>query len=149
MQAEEAVEQRDHGRDERELGLEVALPAAPVDTGVERKERPVVEVPRHRRGVQLPPGVRVEERGGDVVQAQGSAQREDEKKREPAARGDVAGAARKGNVGLTGGGQDGHSAPAPGAQRDPEVPLRGGAQLLLRRVRTARGGRRRSGSRRR
>ncbi len=81
METEQPIQDRDNGRHQRELRLEVSGPAAPVDSGIERKERALVEVAGHGRRIELPPRVRVEERGGDVIEPEGGAQREDAEER--------------------------------------------------------------------
>ena len=85
VQAEEAVEDGNDRRDERELRFEIAVPAAPVDAGIERKERPFVEVPGHRGGIELTPGVGVQERVADVIEAKRRTEREDQRERQAAA----------------------------------------------------------------
>ena len=55
---------------------------APVDLRIERQEPVFIEVARHGGGIELPPGMRIDERSGQMEEAKAGRERQDEKERE-------------------------------------------------------------------
>ena len=78
MQTEYFVDDGDQGRDEGKFRFEVPVAASPVDLGIKRNERAFVEIARHRGGVELPPCVRIDKRRGQMKQAKGRSERENQ-----------------------------------------------------------------------
>src|SRR5262245_43821386 len=72
------VDDGDQGGDERALRLEIPMAATPIHLRIERNEGVFVEVARHGGGVELPPGMRIHKRGGEMKQAKGGAERQDQ-----------------------------------------------------------------------
>jgi hypothetical protein len=54
------------------------MPAAPVNLRIERNEPVFVEVARHRGSIELSPGVRIDERRGEMKKAKGGAEHQDQ-----------------------------------------------------------------------
>ena len=81
---ERALEQSHRVGKRGELGLDVPRPgSAPVHLRVEEPVAPLMEVPRHRGGVRLPPGVDSQDGSAHLNQPEPEREGENERKGEP------------------------------------------------------------------
>src|SRR5262249_35996306 len=78
VRPDDSVDHRDERGNDRTLRLEVAMTPAPVDLRIERKESVFVEVARHRDGIELSPGMRVNKRRRQMEKAEAGPERQDE-----------------------------------------------------------------------
>ena len=82
MRPDDPVDHSDQRGNEGTLRFEVAIPPAPINLRIERAERAFVEIARHGDGIELPPGMRVGERSGEVEKAKAGGERQDQQERE-------------------------------------------------------------------
>jgi hypothetical protein len=80
VQASDFIEERDKRRDQRALGLHIAVAPSPIDLRIERNEGPFIEVARHGGRIELPPCVRINERSGEMEEPKRGAERQDQQK---------------------------------------------------------------------
>ncbi|MBW8894943.1 MAG: hypothetical protein JF613_01980 [Acidobacteria bacterium] len=80
MEAGDFVQQRDERRNQRAFGFEIAVAPAPIDLRIEREKGPFIEVARHGGGIELPPGVRVDEGSGEMKEPKRGAECQDQQK---------------------------------------------------------------------